>query len=125
MERVEDWYYVNVTGDTHPMHTHLFTFKVMGRYKFDAAGYAAAYPGAVRRPPAGRRHADAVPEVGLLPPAPGEAGFKDTVKANPGQVTVVRAKFALPSTALDATDSSSRRRSTCTTATSWSTRTTT
>ena len=36
-----------------------------------------------------------------MAPAPGEAGFKETVKANPGQVTVVRAKFALPSTALN------------------------
>ncbi|HWS91119.1 MAG TPA: multicopper oxidase domain-containing protein, partial [Mycobacterium sp.] len=23
---IEDWYFVNITGDTHPMHTHLFTF---------------------------------------------------------------------------------------------------
>ena len=36
----------------------------------------------------------------MLPPGPEEMGFKDTVKANPGQVTVVRAKFSLPSTAL-------------------------
>ena len=40
---VEDWYYVNITADTHPMHIHLFTFKVMGRYDFDADGYAAKY----------------------------------------------------------------------------------
>ena len=31
-----------------------------------------------------------------LPPDPTERGFKDTVKANPGQVTVIRAKFDLP-----------------------------
>ncbi len=35
-----------------------------------------------------------------MPYAPEEAGFKDTVKANPGQITVVRAVFTLPSTAL-------------------------
>ncbi len=29
---VEDWVYVNVTGDTHPMHTHLVTFQVVGRH---------------------------------------------------------------------------------------------
>src|SRR6266705_2529775 len=34
---VEDWVYVNVTGDTHPMHTHLVTFQVVGRTPFDAA----------------------------------------------------------------------------------------
>src|SRR6266511_3948107 len=31
---VEDWVYVNVTGDTHPMHTHLVTFQVVGRTPF-------------------------------------------------------------------------------------------
>jgi spore coat protein A len=27
---VEDWVYVNLTGDTHPMHMHLATFQVIG-----------------------------------------------------------------------------------------------
>ena len=40
---VEDWYFVNTTPDTHPMHTHLVTFKVIGRFNYDAAGYAARY----------------------------------------------------------------------------------
>ena len=43
---VEDWYFVNITADTHPMHTHLFSFRVMGRYNFDAKGYVAAFGGA-------------------------------------------------------------------------------
>ena len=42
---IEDWYYVNTTPDTHPMHTHLFTFKVMGRYNFNAAAYVATWGG--------------------------------------------------------------------------------
>ena len=62
---------------------------------------------------------------GLIAPDPAEAGLKETVKANPGQVTVVRAKFSLPSTALNTTASSSSRKSTYTTATSSSTKTTT
>jgi FtsP/CotA-like multicopper oxidase with cupredoxin domain len=98
---VEDWYFVNMTGDTHPQHTHLFTFKVMGRYKFDAAGYEAAHPGHYGVP---QQHVSTLRPFlrsGLIPPDAGEAGFKDTVKANPGQVTVVRAKFTLPSTALN------------------------
>jgi FtsP/CotA-like multicopper oxidase with cupredoxin domain len=98
---VEDWYYVNVTGDTHPMHTHLFTFRVMGRYNFDAAGYAEAYPGQYGVPQQDVSTLAPFLKSGLIPPAPGERGFKDTVKANPRQITVVRAKFALPSTALD------------------------
>jgi spore coat protein A len=98
---VEDWYYVNLTGDTHPMHTHLFTFKVMGRYNFDAAGYVAAYSGPNGVPQQDVSTLTPFLKSRLLPPAPGEAGFKDTVKANPGQITVVRAKFSLPSTALN------------------------
>jgi FtsP/CotA-like multicopper oxidase with cupredoxin domain len=97
---VEDWYYVNMTADTHPMHTHLFTFKVIGRFKFDAAGYAAAYPGQY-----GVEQQDVMTlkpflKSGMIRPDASESGFKDTVKANPGQITVVRAKFSLPSTAL-------------------------
>ena len=94
-------YFVNTTPDTHPMHIHLVTFKVMGRYDFDAAGYAAKYG-----------TADGVPQLdvstlrpflksGLIAPDRAEAGLKETVKANPGQVTVVRARFSLPSTALN------------------------
>src|SRR6266508_5022176 len=32
---VEDWVYINMTGDTHPMHTHLFTHQVIGRTPFN------------------------------------------------------------------------------------------
>jgi spore coat protein A len=34
-----------------------------------------------------------------MAPPPEETGLKDTVKANPGQVTVVRARFIPPTTA--------------------------
>jgi hypothetical protein len=37
----------------------------------------------------------------LIAPDPDEAGLKETVKANPGQVTVVRVRFSLLSTALN------------------------
>ncbi|WP_194793094.1 multicopper oxidase family protein [Raineyella fluvialis] len=98
---VEDWYYVNTTPDTHPMHTHLFGFTVLGRYTFDVAGYVAKY-GTTHGVPR-QDVTTLVPflKSALQPPAPEEAGFKDTVKANPGQVTVVRAKFSLPTTATD------------------------
>jgi spore coat protein A len=98
---VEDWYFVNMTPDTHPMHTHLFTFKVMGRYSFNAAGYGAAHPGHYGVPQQDVSTLRPFLRSGLIPPDAGEAGFKDTVKANPGQITVVRAKFTLPSTALN------------------------
>jgi spore coat protein A, manganese oxidase len=98
--RVEDWYFVNTTPDTHPMHTHLFGFQVMGRYKFDAAEFVAANggPNGVGQLPVSSLAAYL--KSRLTPFDPEEAGFKDTVKVNPGQVTVVRAKFTLPSTAI-------------------------
>jgi FtsP/CotA-like multicopper oxidase with cupredoxin domain len=43
---VEDWYFVNTTSDAHPMHTHPFSFQVMGRYNYDAEGLLAAMGGA-------------------------------------------------------------------------------
>jgi spore coat protein A len=36
---VEDWVYVNLTPDTHPMHIHLVTFQVVGRTPFDVQAY--------------------------------------------------------------------------------------
>ena len=98
---VEDWYFVNTTPDTHPMHTHLVTFKVMGRYNYDAAGYAAKYGTANGVPQLGVSTLRPFLKSRLIEPGPDEAGLKETVKANPGQVTVVRARFSLPSTALN------------------------
>jgi len=37
---------VNFTPDTHPMHTHLLSFTVMGRYNIDVKSYVAAFGGA-------------------------------------------------------------------------------
>ncbi len=99
---VEDWYFVNTTGDTHPMHTHLFAFTVMGRYNLNVKGLVAAFPATT--------FPDGVPQLdatqlapfltsALMPPPPEETGLKDTVKANPGQVTVVRARYVPPTTA--------------------------
>jgi spore coat protein A, manganese oxidase len=99
--KVEDWYFVNTTGDTHPMHTHLFTFTVMGRYNLDANGLAAQYGTANGVPQLDAEQLKPFLTSGLTGPPPEETGLKDTVKANPGQVTVVRAKFTPPTTAFD------------------------
>ena len=42
---IEDWVYINMTGDTHPMHSHLVTFQVVGRTPFDVEAYEEAYGG--------------------------------------------------------------------------------
>src|SRR4029450_12027868 len=82
MGRIGDGVYINMTGDTHPMHTHLVTFQVIGRTPFDVEAYEAAYrgptgvPGGIDPPPFATGP--------MLPPSLDERGFKDTVKANPG-----------------------------------------
>jgi spore coat protein A len=92
---VEDWVYINMTGDTHPMHTHLVTHQVIGRTPFDVAAYQAAYPGIGAGSPGGH---DPTPFATgpMEPPDPAELGFKDTTRANPGYFTTIRAKFDLP-----------------------------
>ena len=91
---VEDWVYVNLTGDTHPMHSHLVTFQVVGRTPFNVAAYQAAN-GGPNGVPGG---IDPTPfATGPRQPAePTERGFKDTVKANPGYFTTIRARYDLP-----------------------------
>jgi spore coat protein A len=91
---VEDWVFVNLTGDTHPMHMHLVTFQVIGRTPFDAQAYEEAHEGAHGVP--GGFDPSPFATGPMLPPAPEERGFKDTVKANPGYFTTIRAKFDLP-----------------------------
>jgi spore coat protein A len=93
---VEDWVFVNLTGDTHPMHMHLVTFQVVGRTPFDAEAYEEAHEGANGVP--GGFDPNPFATGPMLPPAPEERGFKDTVKANPGYFTTIRAKFDLPDT---------------------------
>ena len=93
---VEDWVYINMTADTHPMHTHLVTFQVVGRTPFDVAAYQAAAPGAGPNGVPGGFDPTPFATGPMLPPDPTERGFKDTVKVNPGSFTRIRAKFDLP-----------------------------
>jgi FtsP/CotA-like multicopper oxidase with cupredoxin domain len=79
----ETWELYNFTADAHPIHIHLVRFKVKDRQPLvlDAAGNATPVPD---------------PGVAPSPPEPGEAGYKDTVIAYPGQVTRVSARFDIP-----------------------------
>lgn len=73
---VEIWELYNTTPDTHPMHVHLVNFQILNRAEFtgDPNG-----PDLIVGPP--------------KPPAPSERGWKDTVRANPGEVTRIIARF--------------------------------
>ena len=92
---VEDWVFINMTGDTHPMHTHLFNHQVIGRVPFDDDAYEKAHGG----PDGVPGGIDPAPFATgpMLPPTPDERGFKDTSKVNPGSYTIVRARIDLPS----------------------------
>jgi spore coat protein A, manganese oxidase len=98
-----DWLYLNLTADSHPFHTHLAHFEVMGRQPLNAVAYAQALADARAKVPAGQRldpkdYPDTAPFVlGPEVPAPArEKGPKDTVVANPGEITRIRVRFDLP-----------------------------
>jgi spore coat protein A, manganese oxidase len=93
----EDWRLVNTTEDSHPIHLHLVQFQVMDRTPYDAAGYNAALDAARAADP-NAANPDPRPFFSGPPVAPdaNERGWKDTVRANPGQVTRIRTKWTLP-----------------------------
>jgi spore coat protein A len=79
LDSVEIWNLINLTDDSHPIHLHLVRFQILDRRAFNVADYWATgeikYTGA------------------LAPPEPGEAGWKDTVRADPGMVTRIIIRF--------------------------------
>jgi spore coat protein A len=91
---IEDWVYVNLTPDTHPMHSHLVNFQVVGRTPFDAAAYQPANGTPTGVP--GGIDPSSFATGPMQPPEPTERGFKETVKANPGYLTRIRARYELP-----------------------------
>ncbi|MDR7238732.1 multicopper oxidase family protein [Neobacillus drentensis] len=75
----EIWYLINLTKDSHPIHIHLIDFQVLDRRDFDVDRYKKEktihYTGPAH------------------PPEPQERGWKDTVRADPKQVTRIIIKF--------------------------------
>jgi spore coat protein A len=79
LNSVEIWNLMNFTDDSHPIHLHLVRFQILDRRPFEPEYY---YKG-------GR-----VEYIGpAVPPAPNEAGWKDTVQAHPGMVTRIITRF--------------------------------
>ncbi len=109
----EVWEIVNMTEDAHPIHLHLVQFQLINRQRFKSSKYAADWEAAF---PAGFKPGDGPPmpyntvnadgafggNVPVTPylrgkvslPKPGEAGWKDTVVAPPGEVTRIVARWA-------------------------------
>ena len=79
------------------MHIHLVQFQVYDRQPFNAAAYMAAWDAWQADPATKRKPVLADYFTGAaVPPPPEEMGWKDTVKALPGQITRIIAKFDLP-----------------------------
>jgi Multicopper oxidase len=76
---VELWAYVNVSVDIHPLHIHLAQMRVYGRTPVPPM----PLPPVLVPPPPGT----------YTPPDPNEAGWKDTIRANPGEITWVLVSF--------------------------------
>ena len=76
---VEIWNLLNFTDDSHPIHLHLVRFQILDRRSFEPEAYY---------------HGGKIQYIGQpVPPAPNEAGWKDTVQAHPGMVTRIIARF--------------------------------
>jgi FtsP/CotA-like multicopper oxidase with cupredoxin domain len=80
----QTWQVYNLTGDTHPIHWHLVNVQVVKReaWQFDSEGH----PVLPLRPIPGTAR----------PPDPNEAGWKETLRMDPGEVTTVIMKFDMP-----------------------------
>jgi spore coat protein A len=75
---MEKWRFINTTDDTHPMHLHLVQFQILERQGFD---YGAFVLGKLELVGTAR------------PPAPNEAGWKDTAIVNPHDVLTILVRF--------------------------------
>jgi len=95
---VEEWRFVNLSEDTHPMHVHLTRLQVVDRWTFDVERYAADArvahaDGAPSPDPMNARYRPRLVKHGVRSE---ERGWKDTVRADPGQFTRIRMRFDLP-----------------------------
>jgi len=80
-DAIEVWQIMNLTADTHPIHFHLVNVQIISRQPFRTTNYHGGPPTYIG--PA-------------LPPDRNEAGWKETVRMNPGEVTTVIMQFKLP-----------------------------
>jgi spore coat protein A len=81
----EVWEIYNLTADVHPMHFHLVNVQVINRQAVKNFNGTATFGG------------------GVLPPAPNETGWKETVPMYPGTVTRIIMKFDLTGAAITKT----------------------
>ncbi len=94
----EDWIIVDITGDAHPIHLHLVQFQVISRQTLNAAKYTSDWVALNGEPPLDHPTItlpiDSYLQGKPMAPMPNENGWKDTVIVYPGQVTIIRVRFA-------------------------------
>jgi spore coat protein A len=76
----EIWRLINTTVDTHPIHLHLAHFLILDRQPYDVDRFETTRNLLFTGP--------------AVPPEPYEAGVKDVVRANPGEVTRILVSFS-------------------------------
>jgi len=79
LDTTEIWTLINPTDDSHPIHLHLVRFQILDRRRFETSAYM------------GKRELKFTGEP--VPPDASEAGWKDTVRAEPGMVTRIIVHF--------------------------------
>jgi spore coat protein A len=79
IDTTEIWELVNLTEDTHPIHLHLVRFQVLDRQRIDTNAFFD------------NRTVDFTGDI--EPAAPIEAGWKDTVRTEPGTMTRIIVPF--------------------------------
>jgi spore coat protein A len=79
LDSTEIWNLINTTDDSHPIHLHLVRFQILDRRSFDVTAYWTTGKLNYFGP--------------AIPPDPSEAGWKDTVRADPAMVTRIIIRF--------------------------------
>ena len=79
LNTTEIWSLINPTDDSHPIHLHLVRFQILDRRRYEPSVY--------------QMKKEMKYLSGPIPPAPNEAGWKDTVRADPGMVTRIIVRF--------------------------------
>lgn len=96
VDTVEQWNIINTTGDTHPIHLHLVQFQLLSRQKFRVGSYLGSYYEELEHDNFGPYpvpSADSFRVGRAKPSEPNEAGWKDTIRANPGEITSILVPF--------------------------------
>ena len=95
----EEWEIVNLTMDTHPIHIHLINFQIKDRQIIDNESYQRDWLELNGGNLPFNHPTKELPVTQYLiydpiPPKEYEIGWKDTIQANPGEVTRLLIRFA-------------------------------